>query len=202
MEDGERRRRDKDSLHMRSEMQQKYTVLKSKKAGEVANRNQIIESIKAQEKNHEFFNLVKLMERGVRKHIFDHKRIEEIKERDKNAMKIANRYQQENIIVPMREISSKGSKGEGLDLPEEQEWDFQSRFQKLKAALPQRNQFFNNESISKYIKNAFKGRIKKPEEHLKLPSLGVSKHSLVVADRTHVGHAVFENFGNDTTFKT
>jgi hypothetical protein len=72
MEDEQRRRRDKDSLHMRSEMQQKYTVLKSKRAGEVANRNQIIESIKEQEKNHEFFNLVKLMEKGTRKYIFDH----------------------------------------------------------------------------------------------------------------------------------
>jgi hypothetical protein len=119
-------------------------------------------------------------------------------------MKIANRYQQENIIVPIREISSRGSKGEGLDLPEEREWDFQSRFQKLKAALPQRNQFFNNESISKYIKNAFKGRIKKPEDHLVLPSLGVSKHlsSPVAEKTTHVGHAVFENVVDDATFKT
>jgi len=118
-------------------------------------------------------------------------------------MKIANRYQQEKIIAPVREISSKGSKGDGLDLPEKKEWDFKSKFSTLKAALPQRNQFFNNESISKYIKNAFKGQIKKPEDHLTLPSLGVSKlNSSPFVEKTHVGRALFENVADDVTFKT
>lgn len=118
-------------------------------------------------------------------------------------MKIANRYQQENIIVPVRDISSKGSKDDGLDLPEEKEWDFKSKFSTLKAALPQRNQLFNNESISKYIKNAFEGRIKKPEDHLKFPSIKVSKHSFSpLVETTHVGRAVFENVADDATFKT
>lgn len=60
------------SVLVKSEAAKRFSLIKAKGAGEVANRNQILVEIREHEKDHQFLNLDQILQDGKQKKMYNY----------------------------------------------------------------------------------------------------------------------------------